>query len=124
MKIIGMTRLIRGLCVFVIMPCLTVVLTFGALPVSSSISLAGEASGEKVYLTVQGVATDADVEAIKSALAQMPGIKSCKIDPKRGVVELTVTEDADLEAVVDAIEGGGYTVVNIMYEEGDGEDYE
>lgn len=114
---IKMVRLIRGLLVLAFVPCFVVALTSGALPAFSSISMAEGVKEEKVYLVVQGIASDADTETIKSALTQRPDIKNCKIDLKEGIVEVVVTEDSDLDAVVDVIEGAGYTVVDIMYED-------
>lgn len=122
MKLISALRLIRKVMFVAVAPALIVALTYGGMPYFNLTNLTAEERLEEegletVLIAVEGITSDTDAAKIKSTLAKLPDVKGCNVDRKEGTIEVSVTKDADLDTIVEAIEGVGFEVVDMWYPE-------
>lgn len=116
MKMARMIRLIRSAVVLTIAPSLVVAITCGALPSFSPTVLTAEEKLEAVHIEVDDMASKEDAAAIESNLTKLPEVKESNIDWKSGTVDLKVTEGSDHNALFEAIEAAGFSIVDFTCE--------
>ena len=76
------------------------------------------AAAQVVLMHVEGLRCPACGSRLKGALLQLPGVQECEVEFESGRTRLTVEGDASAEqSVRDTVEGMGYAVRQIAFED-------
>lgn len=67
----------------------------------------------KKIITVEGMACEHCVNAVKTALEELDGVKSAKVDLKKKIATVKLKDEVSNEAISNAITNAGFTVAGI-----------
>lgn len=67
----------------------------------------------KIIITVEGMACEHCVNAVKTALEELDGVKSAKVDLKKKTATVKSKDEISNESISNAIANAGFTVTGI-----------